>query len=144
MFFLPLLLLLQKLLITAGAGHTSRLNLPLTEHAVQAHDTVSSKSVVDSLELMAKVEAMAAKMEKMEEMFVRREEEMRLELDRQLKEMEQRMEIRETKIRGELDTIKEAPQVFAPNIYVLSQSFDLFIDRCCFVRTRTIGTQQEQ
>ena len=78
MFFLPLLLLLQKLLITAGASHTSRLNLPLTEHAVQAHDTVASKGVVDSLELMAKVEAMAAKMEKMEEMFVRREEEMRL------------------------------------------------------------------
>ena len=115
MFFLPLLLLLQKLLITAGAGHTSRLNLPLTEHGVQAHDTVASKGVVDSLELMAKVEAMAAKMEKMEEMFVRREEEMRLELDRQLKEMEQRVEVRQTKIRGELDTIKEAPQVFASN-----------------------------
>ena len=64
---------------------------------------------------MAKVEAMAAKMEKMEEMFVRREEEMRLELYRQLKEMEQRMEVRQTKIRGELDTIKEAPLVFASN-----------------------------
>ena len=52
---------------------------------------------------------MAAKMERMEEMFMKREE----ELKRQLMEMEQRMEKRETKIRTEIDTIREAPQVFA-------------------------------
>ena len=47
---------------------------------------------------------MAAKMERMEERFMKREE----ELKRQLLEMEQRMD---TKIRTELATIKEAPQV---------------------------------
>ena len=54
------------------------------------------------------MEAMAAKMERMEEMFLKREEEMKLEL----KELEQRVEMRETKIRAELNAIREAPQVF--------------------------------
>ena len=60
--------------------------------------------------MVAKVEAMAAKMERMEEMFLKREEEMKLEL----KELEQRVEMSETKIRADVDTIREAPQVFIP------------------------------
>ena len=102
-----LLLLLHKI-----SAHSSKPHLPLADPTLERHDTGSLKSDTDfeNLGLVAKVEAMAAKMERMEEMFIKREK----ELERQLVEMEQRMEVREAKIRTELDTIREAPQVFAP------------------------------
>ena len=64
---------------------------------------------------------MAAKMERMEEMFMKREEEMKLEL----REMEERMEMQETKIRAELDTIREAPQVFKFDLFHLFDHYEL-------------------
>ena len=111
MMFLQLLLLLHK--IVTISAHSTGSHLPLADPTLERHeDTRSHKSDTDlgNLGLVAKVEAMAAKMERMEEMFMKREE----ELKRQLREMEQRMEMREAKIRTELDTIREAPQVFAP------------------------------
>ena len=111
MMFLQLLLLLHKM-VTISA-HLSGPHLPLADPTLERHDdTRSHKSDTDlgNFGLVAKVEAMAAKMERMEEMFIKREE----ELEMQLREMEQRMEVREVKIRTELDTIREAPQVVAP------------------------------
>ena len=108
--FLQLLLLLHYSIWTI-CGHSSRPHLPFADYTLERHqDTRSPKSNTDfgDLGLMAKMEAMAAKMERMEEMFLKREEEMKVEL----KELEQRVEMRETKIRAELDAIREAPQVF--------------------------------
>jgi len=109
MMFLQLLLLSHYNILTIS-GHSSRPNLPFADYALERlDDTRSPKSNTDfgDLGLMAKMEAMAAKMERMEEMFLKREEEMMLEL----KELEQRVEMKETKIRAEIKTMKEAPQV---------------------------------
>ena len=125
MIFLQLLLLLLHNIMTIS-GHSSRPHLPFTDYTLERHDDTglpNSNTDFGDLGLMAKVEAMAAKMERMEEMFLKREEQMKLEL----KELEQRVEMRETKIRAELDTIREAPQVFTPPREIFSsESCHLF------------------
>ena len=72
-----------------------------------ARNTSNNIAGLDSLELMAKMEDMTAKMKSMEEMLVKREEEM----NKKLREMQNKMEMNEIKIRTELDTIRESPQV---------------------------------
>ena len=122
--FLKLLLLLFHKIVTIS-GHSSRPHIPLADYTLERQDDSggSPKSSTDfgNLGLVAKVEAMAAKMERMEEMFMKREEEMKLEL----REMEQRMEMQETKIRAELDTIREAPQVFKLDLFHLFHYYEL-------------------
>ena len=89
---------------------------PSKLHNPQGHDSWedpaknTSKNIagLDSWALMAKMEDMTAKMKSMEEMFEKKEEEM----NKKLREMQNKMEMNEIKIRTELDTIRESPQVF--------------------------------
>ena len=107
-----LLLLLLLLLCKWTSADQSD---PSKLHILQGHDSLedparnTSNNIVglDSLELMAKIEDMTAKMKSMEEMLVKREEEM----NKKLREMQNKMEMNEIKVRTELDTIRESPQV---------------------------------
>ena len=112
MSHLLLLLLLLGLCKWTSANQSE----PSKLHIRQGHDSRedparnTSKNIagLDSLELMAKMEDMTAKMKSMEEMLEKREEEM----NKKLREMQNKMEMNEIKIRAELDTIRESPQVF--------------------------------
>ena len=106
---LLLLLLLLCKWTSADQSDPSKLQI------LQGHDswediprsTSNNIAGLDSLELMAKMEDMTAKMKSMEEMLEKREEEM----NKKLREMQNKMEMNEIKIRTELDTIRESPQV---------------------------------
>ena len=105
-----LLLLLHCKWTSANQSDPSKLNIPQSHDSGEDPARNTSKNIagLDSLELMAKMEDMTAKMRSMEEMLDKREEEM----NKKLREMQNKMEMNEIKIRAELDTIRESPQVF--------------------------------
>ena len=111
---MPHLLLLLLLLFckwtSANQSNPSKLHLSQGHDSGEDPPRNTSKNIagLNSLELMAKMEDMTAKMKLMEEMLEKREEEM----NKKLREMQNKMEMNEIKIRTELDTIRESPQVF--------------------------------
>ena len=110
---MPHLLLLLLLLFckwtSANQSEPSKLHLSRAHDSLEDFTRNKSKNIagLDSLALMAKMEDMTAKIKSMEEMLDKREEEMK-----KLREMQNKMEMNEIKIRAELDTIRESPQVF--------------------------------
>ena len=110
MSYLLLLLLLGLCKWTsANQSDPSKLHIPRGHDSWEDPPRNTSKNIagLDNLELMAKMEDMTAKMKSMEEMLEKREEEM----NKKLREMQNKMEMNEIKIRAELDTIRESPQV---------------------------------